>query len=67
MARSNDPGWVPLYPSVKGILLERGSTLSHAANMAREMGIPAILGIPGLLEKVTTGMRLRMDARAGLR
>jgi phosphohistidine swiveling domain-containing protein len=65
VARSNDPGWVPLYTSVRGILLERGSALSHAANMAREMGIPAILGIPGLLARVKSGDQLRMDARTG--
>ena len=46
VAGRTDPGWVPLYPAVSGILIERGSILSHSAIVAREMGIPAIVGIP---------------------
>ena len=65
VARSNDPGWVTLYPGIAGLLLERGSVLSHAANMAREMGIPAILGIPGLLDHVKDGDSIEMDAARG--
>ena len=48
VAERTDPGWVPLYPSVSGILIERGSPLSHSAVVAREMGIPTIVGITGL-------------------
>jgi len=44
-----DPGWVPLFPSCGGLLVERGSLLSHSAIVAREFGIPAIVGIPGLM------------------
>jgi pyruvate,water dikinase len=65
VARANDPGWVPLYAGIAGLLLERGSPLSHAANVARELCIPAILGIPGLLERVRTGQRLTLDASRG--
>ncbi len=60
-----DPGWVPLYPSISGLLVERGSLLSHSAIVAREMGIPAIVSIPGLTKKIKTGMRVRIDAKAG--
>jgi pyruvate,water dikinase len=60
-----DPGWVPLYPSVSGLLVERGSLLSHSAIVAREMGLPAIVGIKGLTRTLQTGMRIRMDGRAG--
>jgi pyruvate,water dikinase len=59
------PGWVPLYPSVSGLLIERGSILSHSAIVAREMGIPAIVGIPNLLKSVKNGQQLRMDASKG--
>ena len=65
VARSNDPGWVTLYPGIAGLLLERGSVLSHAANMAREMGIPAILGVAGLLQHVNDGDTVVMDATRG--
>ena len=60
-----DPGWVPLYPSVSGLLVERGSLLSHSAIVAREMGLPAIVGIQGLTQTLRTGMRIRMDGKAG--
>ncbi|GIW72288.1 MAG: phosphoenolpyruvate synthase [Planctomycetota bacterium] len=60
-----DPGWVPLYPSVSGLLVERGSLLSHSAIVAREMGLPAIVSIRGLLRTLRSGMRVRMDGKAG--
>ena len=61
-----DPGWVPLYPSISGLLVERGSLLSHSAIVAREMGIPAIVSIPGLTKKLKTGMRIKMDGKTGI-
>lgn len=64
-AERTDPGWVPLFPSASGILVERGSLLSHSAIVAREMGIPTVVGIPGLLKLVQTGDRVRMDGAAG--
>jgi pyruvate,water dikinase len=65
VAGRTDPGWVPLYPSVSGILIERGSILSHSAIVAREMGIPTIVGIPGLLGALESGQWVRMDGSAG--
>ena len=65
VAERTDPGWVPLYPSVSGLLIERGSILSHSAIVAREMGIPTIVGIPGLMAAVTTGQTVRMNGAAG--
>ncbi len=60
-----DPGWAPLFPAAAGILVERGSTLSHSAVVARELGIPAIVGVPGLLEHVRDGERVILDGAAG--
>ena len=65
VAERTDPGWVPLYPAVSGILIERGSILSHSAVVAREMGIPTIVGITGLVNTLSTGQRVKMDGRAG--
>ena len=65
VAARTDPGWVPLYPSVSGILIERGSILSHSAIVAREMGIPAIVGIPNLLQSIQDGQKICMDASTG--
>lgn len=60
-----DPGWVPLYPSVSGLLIERGSLLSHAAVVAREMGLPTVIGVKGLIKKVKDGQWLEVDGRQG--
>lgn len=65
VALRTDPGWVPLYPSCSGLLVERGSLLSHSAIVAREMGLPAIVGIPGLTQTLKSGMRVRLDGKAG--
>jgi pyruvate,water dikinase len=65
VAERTDPGWVPLYPSVSGLLIERGSILSHSAIVAREMGIPTIVGIAGLVSTLKTGQRVTMDGGTG--
>jgi len=65
VAERTDPGWVPLYPSVSGLLIERGSILSHSAIVAREMGIPTIVGITGLVGTLKTGQRVTMDGGTG--
>lgn len=65
VAARTDPGWVPLYPSISGLLVERGSILSHSAIVAREMGIPTIVGIPGLCRTLKSGDRVVMDGSAG--
>lgn len=66
VAERTDPGWVPLYPSVSGLLIERGSILSHSAIVAREMGIPTIVGIAGLVSTLKTGQVVTMDGGAGI-
>lgn len=60
-----DPGWAPLFPTAGGILVERGSTLSHSAVVARELGIPAVVGIPGLTSIVKDRELVRMDGSSG--
>jgi phosphohistidine swiveling domain-containing protein len=65
VAERTDPGWVPLYPSASGLLIERGSILSHSAIVAREMGIPTIVGIPGLTSVLETGQEVTMDGARG--
>lgn len=61
-----DPGWVPLYPSCSGLLIERGSLLSHSAVVARELGLPTIVGISGgLMTRLRSGQKVRIDAGKG--
>ena len=62
---STDPGWVTLFPSASGILVERGSLLSHSAIVSREMGIPCIVGITGLLSRLKSSDWVEMDGSTG--
>ncbi|MEI7596739.1 MAG: PEP/pyruvate-binding domain-containing protein [Bacteroidota bacterium] len=62
---STDPGWVTLFPTASGILVERGSLLSHSAIVAREMGIPCVVGISNLLYKLKTGDEVIMNGTTG--
>lgn len=63
---STDPGWVTLFPTASGILVERGSLLSHSAIVSREMGKPCIVGITGLLARLKTGDEVEMDGKTGV-
>jgi pyruvate,water dikinase len=65
VAERTDPGWIPLYPSISGLLIERGSILSHSAIVAREMGIPTIVGIPNLIANLKNGQWVEMDGSQG--
>lgn len=62
---STDPGWVTLFPSASGIIVERGSLLSHSAIVSREMGKPCIVGVTGLLQRLKTGDVIEMDGSSG--
>ncbi len=61
-----DPGWIPLYPSAKGLLVERGGLLSHSAIVAREMGLPTVVSVKGLTKRLKTGMKVRFNGETGL-
>ncbi len=62
---STDPGWVTLFPSASAIIVERGSLLSHSAIVSREMGIPCIVSVTGLLKTLKTGDVVEMDGSTG--
>jgi pyruvate,water dikinase len=65
VADHTDPGWIMLFPSASGLLIERGSLLSHSAIVARELGIPAVISIPGLLDWLQDGDEVELDGAAG--
>ena len=62
VAERTDPGWIMLFPSAAGLLVERGSLLSHSAIVAREMGIPAD-GVAGGRDALAEGWRSRRVGR----
>jgi pyruvate,water dikinase len=65
VARSTDPGWIAAFVNAAGIIAERGSLLSHSAIVAREMGVPCIVGLKGATEWLRTGDLIRLDGGAG--
>ncbi|TAF77107.1 MAG: phosphoenolpyruvate synthase [Bacteroidetes bacterium] len=62
---STDPGWVSVFPLVKGILVQRGSVLSHAAIVSREMNIPCIVGIANITNHLKDGQIIEMNGLTG--
>lgn len=65
VARHTDPGWISLFSNAAGIIVERGSLLSHSAIVAREMGIPAIVAISDVMQWLKTGDVVEMDGASG--
>ncbi|MBY0451034.1 MAG: hypothetical protein K2X01_10465 [Cyanobacteria bacterium] len=65
VTRQTDPGWVVLFPSISGLVVERGSMLSHSAIVAREMGIPAVVGVKGATTRIHSGDLLALDGQKG--
>lgn len=63
---STDPGWVSVFPLVAGIIVERGSVLSHAAIVSREMNIPCIVGVKHITSHLKDGDLIEMDGLSGL-
>jgi pyruvate,water dikinase len=65
VAPSTDPGWTPLFLTAGGLVMEMGGMMSHGAVVAREYGIPAVVGVPGATDAITTGQRVTVDGSAG--
>jgi pyruvate,water dikinase len=65
VAPRTDPGWILLFPSAEGLLVEHGSLLSHSAIVAREMGIPAVVSIESLTAWLKTGDLVELDGSTG--
>jgi len=65
VARQTDPGWVVLFPAAAGLLVERGSLLSHSAIVSRELRLPCIVSLPGITSTLKTGDLVEMDGAAG--
>lgn len=65
VSRMTDPGWVYLLADAGAVLSEKGSLLSHTAIISRELGKPAVVGIPRLMETLRDGDRVRVDGDTG--
>ena len=65
VAEYTDPGWIMLFPVARGILVERGSLLSHSAIVSRELGVPAVVGVTGLIDSLEDGDEIELDGTTG--
>ncbi len=61
-----DPGWTIVFPLLKGVVVERGGMLSHAAIVARELNIPCIVGVERVTEVISNGTKIKLDLLNGL-
>jgi rifampicin phosphotransferase len=66
VAERTDPGWIMLFASAAGLLVERGSLLSHSAIVSREMGIPSIVAIAGVMRQLKDGDKVEMNGSTGV-
>ena len=60
-----DPAWTPLLALAAGVVTRTGGVLSHAAIVAREFAIPAVLGVPDVMEQLDDGDVVTIDGDAG--
>jgi phosphohistidine swiveling domain-containing protein len=65
VAPHTDPGWIMVFPSALAVIVERGSLLSHAAIVARELGIPAVVSMPGVMQWLEDGDWVELDGSTG--
>ncbi|MCC6407768.1 MAG: YidC/Oxa1 family membrane protein insertase [Planctomycetes bacterium] len=66
VARFTDPTWASVFPRAAAIVTEVGGWLSHAAILAREYDLTAVVGVEGALDELTTGELLRVRADGGI-
>ena len=65
VAPGTDPAWTPLFLTAGALVTETGGMISHGSVVAREYGIPAVVGVPEATTRLRTGQRIRVDGTAG--
>ena len=66
VTHNTDPGWTPLFPLAKGLIMESGGPISHGAIVAREFGLPGIAGVSNALTILQDGDVICMDGATGV-
>jgi len=61
-----NPSWGPVFGKIRAAVSDIGGTMSHAAIIAREYGMPAVVGTGSATKRITTGQRLRVDGNTGV-
>ncbi len=65
VCRGTDPAWTPLFLTAAGLIMEVGGMMTHGAVVAREYGIPAVVGVDRATERLTTGQRIALNGSSG--
>ncbi|SFJ71761.1 rifamycin-inactivating phosphotransferase [Thermoflavimicrobium dichotomicum] len=65
VAPHTDPGWTPLFQSAKALVTEVGGLMTHGSVVAREYGIPAVVGVDDATKKIKDGQMIRVDGNQG--
>ncbi|MFN0165210.1 MAG: PEP-utilizing enzyme, partial [Bryobacteraceae bacterium] len=65
VTKQTDPGWAPVFFLIKGLVIERGGMLSHGAIIAREFGLPCVVGATGATRAITRGQIVTIDGDKG--
>jgi pyruvate,water dikinase len=65
VTRQTDPGWAPVFFLIKGLIMERGGMLSHGSIIARELGIPAVVGVKDATQRIRHGQVVVLDGDLG--
>ena len=65
VAERTDPGWVTIFPLVSGMIMERGSLLSHSAIVARELGLPCVVGVENACSWLEDGEWIEINGATG--
>jgi pyruvate,water dikinase len=66
VVRTTDVGWTPLFLLAAGVVTELGGSLSHAAVVAREFGVPSVVNVEGATRAIRTGDLVRVDGGTGV-
>jgi pyruvate,water dikinase len=66
VCQMTNPAWVVLFTKIAGLVTDTGGTTSHPAVLAREFGIPAVVGTSEATRRISTGDRIRVDGTAGV-
>jgi phosphoenolpyruvate synthase/pyruvate phosphate dikinase len=65
VAPFTNPAWTPLFQRAAAVVVESGGAMSHAAIVAREYGIPAVMGVPDATRHLADGQHVRVDGSGG--
>ena len=65
VTRQTDPGWGPVFCLISGLVIERGGMLSHGAILAREFGLPCVVGVKDATRRIRHGSVVTVDGDAG--